>query len=74
MYTTYHFKSATEIDATMIDAIKASFKSKPVIITVEEEQDETAYLLGNPVNKTMLFESILQDKQGERISVNIQKA
>jgi PHD/YefM family antitoxin component YafN of YafNO toxin-antitoxin module len=71
MYTTYHFKSAAEIDINIIDAIKASFKSKAVVITVEEEIDETSYLMSNPVNKAMLLESIAQDKRGESVTVHI---
>jgi hypothetical protein len=74
MYTTFHLKSAQEINTDIIEAIKAAFKDKPITLTVEEETDETAYLLSNPHNKTMLLESIAQDKRGEYISVNIADA
>jgi|694.fasta_scaffold23216_3 hypothetical protein len=37
MYTTYHLSSAQEITTDILDAIKANFKSKPIVITVEEE-------------------------------------
>ncbi len=42
MYTTYHFQSAAEINADILDAIKIAFKGKPVVITVEEETKENA--------------------------------
>ncbi len=43
MYTTYHFNSAVEINADLLKSIKAAFKGKPIVITVEEEKDETAF-------------------------------
>ena len=39
MYTTYHSDSAQDINSDILDAIKANFKSKPIVITVEEEVD-----------------------------------
>ncbi len=39
MYTTYHLDSAQDINSDILDAIKANFKSKPIVITVEEEVD-----------------------------------
>ncbi len=40
MYTKYHLKSAEDINTDILDAIKAAFKSKPIIITVEEDKSE----------------------------------
>ncbi len=40
MYTTYHFTSAEEVNADVIDSIKAAFKSKPITIIVEEDDFE----------------------------------
>lgn len=39
MTTIYHLSSAEEITTDILDAIKASFKSKAIVITVEEEVD-----------------------------------
>lgn len=39
MYTTYHLKSAQEVNTDILDAIKAAFKSKPITIIVEEDAD-----------------------------------
>ncbi|MBI4647732.1 MAG: hypothetical protein HY738_14370 [Bacteroidia bacterium] len=69
MYTTYHLSSAQEATIEILEAIKAAFKTKPIIITVEEELDTTAYLMSNPANKAMLEKSIRQAKNGELIEV-----
>lgn len=37
MYTTYHLTSAQEVSTDILDAIKATFKSKPITIIVEED-------------------------------------
>lgn len=39
MFTTYHLDSAEELSVEIIDSIKASFKSKPITITVEVDQE-----------------------------------
>jgi type IV secretory pathway ATPase VirB11/archaellum biosynthesis ATPase len=36
MYTTYHLTSAQEVSVDILDAIKATYKSKPIRIIVEE--------------------------------------
>jgi hypothetical protein len=69
MYTTFHFRSADDINADIIQAIKAAFKSKPVTITVEEDHDETAFLLSNPQNREKLLHSIAQHKAGELVDI-----
>ncbi len=69
MYTTYHLASAQEASSDILEAIKATFKSKPITITVEEELDATAYLLSSPANKAMLEKSIAQDRNNEHILI-----
>ncbi len=71
MYTTYHLTSAQEITTDVIEAIKTAFKSKPIKLTIEVEDDETAYLLGNSANKEMLIKSIEQDKKGQSVLANL---
>lgn len=39
MYATYHLQSAQEVNADILDAIKATFKSKSITIIVEEDED-----------------------------------
>jgi type IV secretory pathway VirJ component len=69
MYTTYHLTSAEHISSDIIEAIKASFKSKPIVITVEEELDATAYLMSTKANKAMIEKSIKQDKKNKHIVI-----
>jgi len=71
MYTTYHFKSAADINIDIINAIKIAFKEKPIVVTIEEEPEETTFLMANADNKAMLLKSIAQDKNGETIAVQI---
>ena len=71
MYTTYHLASAQEVTTDILEAIKANFKSKPIVITVEEEIDTTNYLNFSVANKKMLKKSMEQDKKGENVSVKL---
>ena len=71
MYTTYHLSSAQEVYTDILEAIKANFKSKPIVITLEEEIDTTTYLNSTVANKKMLKKSIEQDKKGENILLKI---
>jgi len=65
MYTTFHFGSAEEINIDILEVIKATFKSKPIIITVQENYDANTFLLSNQKNKELLLQSIAQQKEGE---------
>lgn len=40
MYTTYHLTSAQDVSTDILDAIKATFKSKPITIIVEEDDSD----------------------------------
>lgn len=40
MYTTYHLTSAQELSTDILDAIKTTFKSKPITIIVEEDDSD----------------------------------
>jgi hypothetical protein len=59
MYTTYHFSSAQELNADILDSIKATFKMKPITIIVEEEEYE--YVL-NTEMKNILDERLQEDE------------
>jgi predicted aldo/keto reductase-like oxidoreductase len=58
MYITYHLSSDDEITTDILDAIKASFKSKAIVITVEEESE---YELSEEM-KSILDERLAEDK------------
>jgi hypothetical protein len=60
MYTTYHLTSAQEVNSDILDSIKATFKSKPITIIVEEDEDDfelTAEM------KTVLDERLQEDEK-----------
>ncbi|HUI32946.1 MAG TPA: hypothetical protein VLY84_04950 [Dysgonamonadaceae bacterium] len=59
MYTTYHLDSAQDVTTDLLDSIKATFKSKPIIITVEEN-DGTSELTDEM--KEILDERLLEDE------------
>jgi hypothetical protein len=61
MYATYHLDSAQEVNADFLDAIKATFKSKPITITVEEEGD---FELSSEM-KAVLDERLIEDGKGD---------
>jgi len=59
MYTTYHLSSAQEVNSDIIDAIKAAFKSRPITITIEEEDQD--YEISQEM-KSILDERLLEDE------------
>jgi antitoxin YefM len=68
MYTEFHIK-ADELDESFLKSIRSLFKKKRISILVEEEQDETEYLLKSEANRKMLMQSIRQSEKGELVSV-----
>ncbi len=60
MYTTYHLNSAQEVSTDLLDAIKATFKSKPITIIVEE--DEGDFELSTEM-KTVLDQRLQEDEK-----------
>ena len=59
MYTTYHLKSAQDISTDILDAIKATFKSKPITIIVEEDDSDFELTVDM---KTVLDERLQEDE------------
>lgn len=59
MYATYHFATAEEMNSDILDAIKATFKSKAITIIVEEDEDQ--YELTAEM-KTILDERLQEDE------------
>jgi hypothetical protein len=60
MYTTYHLTSAQEVNSDILDAIKATFKSKAITIIVEEDGDD--FELTTEM-KTVLDERLQEDEK-----------
>lgn len=61
---------ANKIDSQFIESIKTLFKNKKIKVTIEDETDETEYLLTNESNKDFLMRSIKQAETGNLISFN----
>lgn len=59
MYTTYHLTSAQDVSTDILDAIKATFKTKPTTIIVEE--DESDFEL-TPEMKDVLDDRLQEDE------------
>lgn len=57
MYTTYHLTSAQEVNSDLLDAIKATFKSRPITIIVEEDEED--------YDLTSEMKSVLDERLGE---------
>ena len=60
MYTTYHLTSAQEVNSDILDAIKATFKSKPITIIVEVDEDDIDLTTDM---KNVLDERLLEDEE-----------
>jgi hypothetical protein len=76
MYTLYKMNS-DDLNENFIAAIKAQFPHQTIEISISEiqqvEQDETAYLLDNPINKARLLAAITQVENNQLIDVDIEK-
>ncbi len=59
MYATYHLTSAQEVNSDILDAIKATFKAKPITIIVEE--DDIDFELSTET-KTVLDDRLNEDE------------
>ena len=59
MSTTYHLSSAEELTMDIVEAIKATFKSKPITIIIEE--DEADFELSDAM-KLKLDERLLEER------------
>lgn len=64
MHTTYHLKSAQEVNTDLLDAIKATFKSKPITILVKEEESEDEL----PADTQAVLEERLQEDETTYLS------
>lgn len=57
MHTTFHLKSAQDVSTDLLDAIKAVYKSKPITIIVEEEEEDLSQEL-----KVILDDRLQEDE------------
>jgi hypothetical protein len=59
MYTTFHLSSAQEVNVDILEAIKVAFKSRPITITIEEEEQDFAL---TDEMKNILDERLMEDQ------------
>ena len=60
--------NADELNTTVVDFIKSSFKGKRIAVHIyEDEMDETEYLLSDSRHKEELLKSIEEVKQGKNM-------
>lgn len=75
MYTLYKINT-DELNNNFIAAIKAQFPHQLIEIAISElsqiEHDETAYLLGNPTNKSRLLKAIANVEKNQLIDVDLE--
>ena len=60
MYTTYHLDSAEDINQDIIDSIRATYKTRPIQITVVEEESVPFEL--SDEQKAILDSRLSEDK------------
>ena len=71
MYTSYHFSSAQDVSIDLIQSIKAAYKDRAIIITVEEDEPVPEGMTSQMVEK---LDERLKDKDpvviGEKELIN----
>lgn len=76
MYTLYRLK-ADELDDALLQSIKALFSGRAIEIAVSDvadgAEDETAYLLRDPVNRQRLLEAIEGAGRGDVVVTDLDK-
>ena len=55
MYTSYHL-NAKELNDDFLKSLKQLFKNKRITISMEEEMDDTEYLLSTEANRKQLMD------------------
>lgn len=58
---------ADNLSPDFLEYIKSTFKGKRIRLTVEEEPDETEYLMSSPANHKRLLKSIKNVEKGEML-------
>ncbi len=67
MITTFHL-SSEELNDEFLKKIRQSFGKKQLLITVEEDTDDTFFLLSTKENRQKLNQSIRELERGEVVS------
>jgi hypothetical protein len=70
MVTTYHI-SADELNNEFLQHLKQTFGKKQLLITVEEDNDDTFFLLSSKENRNKLKQSLKELEAGDLVSVRL---
>jgi antitoxin YefM len=71
MTTTFRM-DASELNSSFLQKLQTLFEDKKLVITVEEEMDETEYLLSSEENRVSLQKSMEQLRNGDLIQVSLE--
>jgi hypothetical protein len=63
MDATYRLKPY-ELNVDFLEVLKKTFRDKEIVVSVEEIQDETDFLLSTEANRKHLFEALEAVKKG----------
>jgi hypothetical protein len=67
MQLVYHLEES-DLNINFLKSLKSLFKNQKLTIVVDStEQDETEFLLDNPVNSKRLLQSIANIEKGENL-------
>ena len=67
MQLVYHLEES-DLNISFLKSLKSLFKNQKLTIVVDNsQQDETEYLLDNPVNSKRLLQSISNIENGENL-------
>lgn len=71
MTATYHI-STDELNDEFLQKLKKTFGKKQLLITVEEDEDDTFYLLSTKENRDKFKQSIKELNNGEMVTVSLE--
>lgn len=71
MTTTFHI-SADELNDEFLQRLKKTFEKKQLLITVEEDEDDTFYLLSTQENKHKFKQSLKELKSGNVVTMSLE--
>ena len=71
MTTTFHI-STEELNDEFLQRLKNTFGKKQLLITVEEDDSDTFYLLSTQQNRDKFKQSLQELKNGEVVSVSLE--
>lgn len=72
MTTTFHIEPA-ELNEDFLQKIKSLFGGKKLLISVEEDEDETAYLLSTISNRLKFAKSLIELENGELVPQTLEQ-